>query len=232
MASTILVPGCENLNEITAKQIESQMKEKYGKDFVVTAIGDRFNSDIATAYVNASDDDTLSFIVKVDTKGELVIDHYSYRLVCRKAENVIKEAFSKENINTECFVNFNKAKYDAPIDCTIEQYLKESGAVKAYVDIVCAESDLLDGKTIGKIFKAFSSEMPELEIYTQLYFVTDDEFEKIHVQIQKETESFDTYRLAELGVKEPVSFAYLGVVNGELTKDADEIDKVLNKGGE
>jgi hypothetical protein len=88
----------------TTEQITTQLSERYGKAFTVSALGDRIGKNTTTAYVFADDDPTMMFTVRSSQEGgEIEFENYAYRKLCREIENVISRIFSEYGFKVSCY---------------------------------------------------------------------------------------------------------------------------------
>lgn len=72
-----------------AAEIEGKLHAKHGKDFTVTAIGDRIGKDSVTAYCSPSDDMGLVFEARMNNSDSSLFDSYVPRLIGRDRHNRI-----------------------------------------------------------------------------------------------------------------------------------------------
>ena len=230
MASIIsLIPGCGLSSKRAVNQIENYLNEKYGKEFTVSSIGDRMYRNTATSFVYANDDPSMQFVVMVDSDGKVVYDQYSFRMVCRKVENTINEAFEKEGINSECFIDFNKWIYDLPLDCSIEDYVLNSGADVISAAVICEKKDNISGEELSKVCSTISSEINGVKIAYSIYLITENDFDKVHDTVKKQTKFYDIDLLRLYGANDPVSLTRIKAIDGTTDKSNAEIDEDISK---
>lgn len=106
ITTTIFMGACSELNKDTSDKVCRALNEKYGETFVVTAIGDRLNTDGAKLYVHPADNKDLLFTARINRETGVVDDNYIEEKVNYKVESIVADSFDKRNIsvNSRCMV--------------------------------------------------------------------------------------------------------------------------------
>ncbi len=222
--SGCIIIGPSSIEAIEA--IETGLYEKYHKTFTVAAFGDRYNKDTATAYVYADDEPTMRFVARVNNDGELVFDDYVYRCNCRLVENTVNEAFKRYGISTECFARFSN-RYDDAITASISEYIKESGSTDIDITILCKSSENVSGKNIKAIYEDLSKEI-DIKFGTLLCVVTEQDYDMVSEKIRRETQLFDSGRVADYGVKDEILEIYVIYDSSGMSLTEAQIDEQLS----
>lgn len=220
--------GCGLVDKTESEAIADNLSAKYNKQFVVTAIGNRYNSDTATAYAYAAEDPSLCFVVKAYATGELVSDSYAYRTVCRKAENTLNDAFKDCGMDTENYVVFNVPEYKIPADMSIENYISKSNCDELICAMVLKKDSNANGVNISEAIAKAGKDLPDITVVYKLFLLSARDFEKANDIIRKETTIFDMIRLKSYGLEDNVSDCVIEASGGKANKTVDEIANDLN----
>lgn len=206
------------LDKLATEPIIQSLTEKYNRNFSISALGDRFGGNTATAYVFADNDPTMLFVVKVSTKGEVVYENYSHRLICRKIENVIKAIFEKYDFQIECFIEFDNTDNEIPVDITVDQFLHEICPDFILLSsIIIRASEKLTEDCITRIYKDISSRLSGVTHASTLYVLEPDDYGAVEHRIRTETQLFDAYRLKRYGTKSPIQQINVRATHEELS---------------
>ncbi|WAA12483.1 hypothetical protein [Fervidibacillus halotolerans] len=104
IVSLLSLIGCGSLDQRQAKQIEKKLSEMYeGKTFEVLALGNRWGTltnDTVTAHVREVERDVV-FIIKMNTKGEIVANSYSGSAVNKHLEDLLNKNLKEEGITAD-----------------------------------------------------------------------------------------------------------------------------------
>ena len=219
--------GCKAVDDKAIEPIEEGLKEKYRKEFTVSALGDRIGKDSATAYVYADDDPEMRFIVNINKDGEIIFENYAYRLLCRRTENMVNEAFSENGLISECYVEFSDYKYDIPLETTVNDYIKESGSDTVKAAMIVKADDKLTGEILEKIYTEIYSQMPEITVGFSLYILSARDYDNVYENVKTETQYFGLSRLKLYGIEDDVKELYAEISKGQLSKTVDEMNDKL-----
>lgn len=223
--------GCKAIDDKAVKPIEEGLSKKYGKKFTVSSLGDRLGRDAATAYVYASNDPTMMFVVRVSKDGKIVFENYAYRLVCRKIEKAVNSAFSENGLTAECYADFSSCKFDISAEITVNDYIKESGADTVKSAIIVKGDDKITGEVLEKIYTEIYSQMSGITVGFSLFVLSERDYNNICEKVKTETQYFGLSRLRLYGVVDNIKNFYAEISKDALSVTADEINSKLLKGG-
>ena len=219
--------GCNLVNVSETDAIAKSLSDKYNKDFVVTAIGNRYNYDTATAYAYAAEDPSLRFVINADSVGNLEYDSYAYRCVCRKVENIINDAFEKNGLSVENFVVFRIPNYNIPADITIKDYASTMNCDKVVSAVAVKSAHEAMSEKLIKAFEDVDKLLSGFTVTYRLYLLSESDFAKAKDIIRTETTIFDLLRLESYGLGDEISDYSVDVSAGKPDKTAHEIDENL-----
>ncbi|MBD5103557.1 MAG: hypothetical protein HDT47_01685 [Ruminococcaceae bacterium] len=223
--------GCKAIDDKAVKPIEEGLSEKYGKKFKVASLGDRIGRDEATAYVYASNDPTMMFVVRVSKDGRIVFENYAYRLVCREVEKTVNSAFSKNGLTAECYADFSSCKLDISAENTVNDYIKESGADTVKSAIIVKKDNKINGEILKRIYTEIHSQISEITVGFSLFVLSEKDYNNICEKVKTETQYFGLSRLRLYGAKDNIKHFYAEISNGALSVTADENNNKPLKGG-
>lgn len=227
--STLL--GCKEIDDKAVKPIEEGLSKKYGKKFTVSCLGDRIGRDEATAYVYASNDPTMMFVVRVSKDGKIVFENYAYRLVCREVEKTVNSAFSENGLTSECYADFSSCKFDISPGITVNDYIKESGADTVKSAIIVKADNKITGEILKKIYTEIYSQISEITVGFSLFVLSERDYNNICENVKTETQYFGLSRLRLYGLTDNIKNFYAEILNNALSVTVDEINNKLLKGG-
>lgn len=226
--TTISLTGCSITGRSASSSITRELKEKWGKDFTVEALGDRWYTDSATAYVYANDDPSMRFSVIVGDDGEVRLDQYSFRLVCRKVEDKINSAFKAEGINSECFVDFNKWDYGVSQTCSIQEYIERSKATDISAAVICEDTGSITGKQLSRVCNAVSSQIDGVEIIFAIHVLSESDYSLLKDYVRREVDYFNIDNLRNNDASDPIRKITIKSEAGVSDKSNTEIDEALS----
>lgn len=223
--------GCDAVDKKATEAILSQLSGKYGKSFTVAALGNRVGRDTATAYVFADEDPTLRFTVRVNRNGELVFENYAYRTVCRGAEDLVTEAFARQNIEVVCFCRFSPLNNDVTPGISPEEYIETVHPESFGITLVIRDGENVTGENIAKAYETIHDQMGNMDTATGIYVLSAEDYDKVADRIVLETQPFDENRLRSYGVEGSIRKVVFQLTADGSTLTAEEITAALEKGG-
>lgn len=134
MNAFALLTGCSVFEADTAKTVKKMLNEKYGLNFVVTAMGDRINTGSATLYCHPEDNENIRFSVVYNYSSKEISDDYLPRKYAVELENEIADFSQSLDVPFAAYVVFDDAKYgDVTNASSIEDFVHQSGTSKIFI---------------------------------------------------------------------------------------------------
>lgn len=224
-----VVSGCTLAIQTAANDIELNLKNKYGTDFTVYALGDRLDRETSTAYVYPNEDDSLRFFVNAKGNGDIVYDDYSYRMVCRKVENLVNEKFYEEKLKTECFADFIDCSSNTEKDISVEEFVKRNNSHCLKIVIVIAENPDICGSLLCKVYENICKDLPLITVKFSLFILSEDNARVVLPNARNEVTIFGADRIKKMGADKPFVNLLVDMKDGMLSKSAEEIDSIIKE---
>lgn len=222
------LPGCGIINDTQANAVTKGLTDKYHKDFVVTAIGNRYNYETTTAYAYAADDPTTQFVVRLNSNNEIEFDNYAHRNVCSKMRKLVCDTFSEYGIDSICVAETSHCKFDVSLDISISEYINVTGSDTMKAAILAKLDDNVNAQNLEKIYEKIGSQFPQITVGFNLYTVSNEDYEKIYGKIEARSEYFDLSDLTPHEVK-PENIMYVEFKDGQLSVNTAEIEELLRR---
>lgn len=176
----IALAACGTSYSYTADLLETELEEKYNKDFVISSIGGRNSyTDDTTAYMYAANEPELIFTAKITPKGNVSYDNYAYRLVCRKAENVVNDVFERFDISSECFATFDVKNSNISTDLSINEYIEQEKPDILRFALTATSEREITGDILKGVYEGISVEIPNVTLGFSLYVLESEDYKNI-----------------------------------------------------
>ena len=163
-------------NKEVAEDVKNTLKAKYGEDFEVLRIGNRYGGEsfeMVDAYCSPSSDKDIVFTMKADLNGERTFeeDDYYLKVVSSEIDKEITSSLKKRNIKSFCrteIIKKNKLNSKLNIYEFIDNF---PGA--SFLSVI-----LIDGSISKKVIKEVFTEIKNLNdninLCSIIYQVTND----------------------------------------------------------
>ena len=218
--------GCNMIDNNAVNTVEDELSNKYGKTFVVSDLGNRFNNDTTTAYVYASDDPSTRFEVRVNSDGEIVFENYAYRKVCSRVRKIVCDIFSEYDLETVCVAEFSEYNYDISAEASIKEYIEASEADIVKAAIAVKSDEMLTGEILEKIYTDIGNQIPEIPVGFSMYILSEEDYTKVFKEIENRTSYFGIGDIRAYGVT-PITEFYVEINDGQLSETITEINEAL-----
>lgn len=221
--------GCTfNTNKLISEEIETQLENKYEKEFTVYALGGRnaYQKEI-TAYVYSNEDPTMLFTVRITGDNIIVYNNYEYRLVLRKIENIVNSTSAKYGVETVCYVNSSTYDDNIGTNITPDEYIKNYTPESFRIAHVIRDSNKVTASNLEKIYKEIQGELGNRKLGIGVYVLSSRDYDAVSDEVVRETQFFDKYRLSRNGTKDEINEFKLQVSNNSLSMSLQEIDDLL-----
>lgn len=178
LTTMITMNACAELNQQTSSDVCNALSQKYGKNFVATKIGDRFNTDHAVLYLHPENDESLVFTATIDRETKEVSDNYIRRKMSLSySEDLVKSVDSSiAEIGVSAMLTCTDPSEETNFDITADEFsekyslsqitfyitiknscVKEE-AVKEIVSVVLEKQDSWDVEISALIFNISDSQ--------------------------------------------------------------------------
>lgn len=193
MALLSLLSGCMGSSVNTSKQVEKKLSEKYGEDFVVTEIGNRFNTGSATLYCHPESNENINFTVVYDFSDETITDDYMIRKSAVNLDSEISELSRKSGIGFSSITVFHGA-VDDNLDGTedVSGFIKKSNTYKLYIQLAVNADDISDEADAGVILDSLheiSRKYDSIDILAVLFAYHSDDYNKCSAELSEQTKA-------------------------------------------
>ena len=174
--------GCSGTNERQAKQMTDALKEKYGIEFKVSLIGNRWNQDSATLICYPKDDPELRFTTRLYKDGT-IWEEYIRRAIGRQVENLVNSKFRERGIDSQVYASFSgiKPSIFGAVVPSLQDVIKNNDLKTFNGDIILPDSFRLQAdaaEIISEIYQELYKEFGNTRFGVEIGFIADEEFEK------------------------------------------------------
>lgn len=193
MALLSLLSGCMGSSVNTSKQVEKKLSEKYGEDFVVTEIGNRFNTGSATLYCHPESNENINFTVVYDFSDETITDDYMIRKSAVNLDSEISELSSKSGIGFSSITVFHGA-IDDNLDGNedVAEFIRKSGAHRLYMHLAVNADDISDESDAAVTLDSLheiSRKYDNIDVLAVLFAYHSDDYNKCSSELSEQTKA-------------------------------------------
>ncbi len=223
LTTMITMHACSKVNHDTANEVCTALSEKYGEEFEVVRIGDRFNTDHAKLYVHPADNEELLFIAHIERDTGEVTDNYVTEKVNYEIEVILQKAFYEEGITTKaiCMVVTRNELDVENKSFTPESFMAEYGFENYMIYLIVEEN----GVTARKICAAMQSAGERVKVkMVVIGYVFDEAAYAECTANMKQYPQMSTTMIEKCG---PVVSFSMTADKGELSVPEEELSKIL-----
>lgn len=227
MAVLNLSTSCGVAKKDVPSLVERMLQEKYGEEFVVTEIGNRYNTGSVTLYCHPSNNESINFTATYKNSTEELTDDFVDRKYAVQLDHEFSNLLKDNGFNGTSLTIFYGSRLDnVQGDETINEFISNSNTKKLYtylvMDAVCISNNddaqkLLD--TILKLSEMYNS----VDVLLATFFIPSTEYEecrqKLQTMVSVNGEWFDDYNV--------ISDMNISITDKSVNSTADDIIKAL-----
>jgi hypothetical protein len=185
--------GCSDMDKNQAADVESLLKEKYGREFKVRSIGGRYGTggtQTVTTYVHPADDESLSFKAVMNKDGELVADGLIPRVVSNSLNQVLKQELDKDGIDSETITVIMDAdsSSETNLGITVEEYVTTYKPGYFSGDMIVKNTPGLTAEQFEQALTAVYKAGLDTTYQVMIHVIAEDEYETVRKNFTKAAE--------------------------------------------
>ena len=184
-----MIEGCLTNGLDIPDKVKDALAGKYGQNFVLTSIGNRYNTGSATLFCHPEGNERIAFKAVYDCQTENVTDDYAVRKIAAELEDSLSEKFRAQGIGCGSFASFTggQTQKRADTDETASEFLKRSDlrSVSVYMAVNRDDVSSVSGaeKWLSVIQKLYDD--TGKKIMVTAFFVSVSDFEKCVSEMRK-----------------------------------------------
>ena len=223
MNALLALTGCKTAGADVPKKVERLLGEKYGKEFVVTHIGNRFDTGSTTLFCHPSDREDLNFKVVFKPRNDEMTDNYPERAMEVDFDLELKERLSGKDIDIAPYTEFIGFDPDAaPFPADLATFISGSQTdfILSRIAVkTTAVSDADKAQQIIDCLKETSAKYGDIEYVISVFPIAEDKFDECAESLSREVSVNDNW-FTEKGCGESV---VIRVRSGESDLTAEEL---------
>lgn len=192
MNAFALLTGCSVFEADTATTVKKKLNEKYGLNFVVTAMGDRINTGSATLYCHPEDNENIRFSAVYNYSTQSITDDYLPRKYAVELENEIAGFSESLGVPFAAFVVFDDAKYDDVTNVSdLEDFVKQSGTSKLFIRLALNADQVASDQKAKAILDSLvqlSSNHESVSLLVPVFMYHEDDYNNCVGELRERTE--------------------------------------------
>ncbi len=183
--------GCLTNGLDVPDKVEKKLSEKYGQKFILTNIGNRFNTGTATLFCHPLENKNLNFTVVYDFETGEIKDDFKVRKIAEEFDCFFSEAFRKEEIECGTFTMFIGCPDQKTISTSekADDYMKRPEVKELFCHIAVRGDDVKSEQDSEKLLKVLTDTSKKIgrKIVSSFFFISGDSFEECRESLESRT---------------------------------------------
>ncbi|RNC99081.1 hypothetical protein [Lysinibacillus halotolerans] len=177
--------GCNAVDENQAQTVEELLEERYGIEFEVSAIGNRYGNGESfklEAIANPLNNKNINFNVFLKKDGESVVDNFMARLISSKINKVLKEELNKIGVESESFILTNDKYLSVDItdpNIEIADYVEQVGTEYFICYTIVKESENMDPLSFESALKTIFEYTANTKFNMNINVYPEESYDKL-----------------------------------------------------
>ena len=163
-------------NEEISNVIKLKLYEKYGKEFIVKMIGNRYgmdSNDTVTTFCSPKDNDRLLFTAILNKEQTILKDDYIFRSMKFELEECIEKLFEEKNFDVIVRIEtIGINKFDEKL--TVQEFIDKFNNFNFLAYIIT--KDVVSKEILKEIYESLRNKYNNIYLKSLIYMLEEEDF--------------------------------------------------------
>ena len=163
-------------NEEISNVIKLKLYEKYGKEFIVKMIGNRYgmdSNDTETTFCSPKDNDRLLFTAILNKEQTILKDDYIFRSMKFELEECIEKLFEEKNFDVIVRIEtIGINKFDEKL--TVQEFIDKFNNFNFLAYIIT--KDVVSKEILKEIYESLRNKYNNIYLKSLIYMLEEEDF--------------------------------------------------------